>query len=104
VKVQLMLTVAALGCGAVFAQDQPPAGQTQATDDSTSSIFSQLDTNHDGRISAEEAQASSVVARSFAKADANGDGGITKEEFMSAFTTRAPTTPPPAVPPSPNPQ
>ena len=98
-KVQLMLTVAALASGAAFAQDQ--ATTDQATADSTSSIFAQLDTNKDGRISAEEAQASSVVARSFAKADANGDGAITQDEFMASFTTRGATTPPPAVP-SPN--
>ena len=95
-KLQLMLSVAALACGAAYAQDQAPP------DDSTSSIFAQLDTNQDGRISSEEAQASSVVSRSFGKADANGDGAITRDEFMASFTTRGPATPPPAVP-SPNP-
>jgi Ca2+-binding EF-hand superfamily protein len=101
VKFQLMLSVATLACGAAFAQEQAPAQPTQ--DDTVSSIFTQLDTNKDGRISSEEAQASSVVARSFAKADANGDGAITRDEFMASFTSRAPATPPPAVPP-PNPQ
>ena len=95
-KFQLMLTVAALACGAAFAQDQP----TGPTDESVSSIFTQLDTDKDGRISSAEAQASAVVSRSFAKADANGDGAITRDEFMSSFTTRAPTEPPPAVPPA----
>jgi Ca2+-binding EF-hand superfamily protein len=94
-----MLSVAALACGAAYAQDQA----APSTDDTVSSIFTQLDSNKDGKISSEEAQASSVVARSFAKADADGDGGITRDEFMSAFTASAPTTPPPAVPP-PNPQ
>jgi ABC-type transporter MlaC component len=104
VKLKLMLSVAALACGTAFAQDQAAQGQpTAAADDPTSSIFQQLDTNQDGRISAEEAQASSVVARSFAKADANGDGAITRDEFMASFTTRAPGATPPAVPP-PNPQ
>jgi Ca2+-binding EF-hand superfamily protein len=106
VKVQLVFTVAALACGAAYAQDQAPAA---ATDDPVSSIFSQLDTNHDGMISSEEAQASSVVSRSFAKADANGDGQIARDEFMKAFTAQKPgaassgESPPPATPPQ-NPQ
>lgn len=105
-KLKLMLSVVALASGAAFAQDQAaPTAQDQSTDDTVSSVFSQLDTNHDGAISNEEAQASSVVTRSFAKADANGDGSISKDEFMSAFTAGSKTAPPPAqVPPSPNPQ
>jgi Ca2+-binding EF-hand superfamily protein len=90
-----MLSVAALACGAAYAQDQA----APATDDTVSSIFTQLDSNKDGKISAEEAQASSVVSRSFGKADADGDGAITRDEFMSAFTAGSSTTPPPAVPP-----
>jgi hypothetical protein len=102
----LLVTVTTLACGAAFAQDEP--AQTQAADDSTSSIFTQLDANKDGSISNDEAQASPVVARSFAKADANGDGSISRDEFMSSFTTRAPASaapppaesaPPPTVPP-----
>jgi Ca2+-binding EF-hand superfamily protein len=102
-----MLSVVALASGAAFAQDQAaPTAQDQATtDDTISSIFTQLDTNKDGAISNEEAQASSVVTRSFAKADANGDGAISKDEFMSSFTAGSKNTPPPAqVPPPPNPQ
>ena len=95
-KVQLMLTVAALTSGVAFAQDEAPAAP--AGDPSTSSIFMQLDQNKDGRISAAEAQASSVVSSSFAKADANGDGALTRDEFMSSFTTRSPNAPPPALP------
>jgi len=100
----LLVTVTTLACGAAFAQDEP--AQTQAADDSVSSIFIQLDANKDGNISSEEAQASPVVARSFAKADANGDGAISREEFKASFTTRAPgsappaeSAPPPTVPP-----
>lgn len=100
-KVQLMLSVAALACGAAYAQDQ---AAPQASDNSVASIFAQLDTNQDGKLSAEEAQASSVVSRSFAKADTNGDGAIARDEFMSAFTTSS-QTPPAATPPPPqNPQ
>jgi Ca2+-binding EF-hand superfamily protein len=62
------------------------------------SIFDSLDTNQDGRISQDEAQASPVVSRSFSKADANGDGAISRDEFTSSFTTRAPDTTPPPTP------
>jgi Ca2+-binding EF-hand superfamily protein len=96
-----MLSVAALAFGAAYAQDQAAPAAPASTDDTVSSIFTQLDTNNDGKISSEEAQASSVVSRSFAKADADSDGGITRDEFMSAFTASAPTTPPPAVPQNP---
>ncbi len=95
-KSQLMLIVAALACGSAFAQDEAPAAPTP--DPSTSSIFMQLDTDKDGRISAAEAQASAVVTRSFPQADADHDGTLSREEFMSSFTTRAPATPPPALP------
>ena len=95
-KLKLMLGVATLACGAAFAQEQ--TAETTA-DTSTASIFIQLDANKDGSLSSEEAQASPVVSRSFAKADANGDGSITRDEFMASFTTRAPETAAPAVPP-----
>ena len=39
-----------------------------------------------------------VVTRGFAQADADHDGTINRDEFMSSFTTRAPATPPPALP------
>jgi hypothetical protein len=94
-----MLGTVVLACGTAFAQNPPAADRPQAADDATSSIFQQLDTNQDGRISSEEAQASAVVSRSFGKADTNGDGAITRDEFMTSFTTRAPGATPPAVPP-----
>jgi Ca2+-binding EF-hand superfamily protein len=103
-----MFTLAALACGAAFAQEQAPAAAPPASssaapaqapsDASIASIFTQLDTDHDGRISQAEAGASSVVTRSFAQADADKDGAISRDEFMSSFTTRAPATPPPALP------
>ena len=100
-KVTLMFTVAALASGVAFAQDQAPAATT-AADPTTSSIFMQLDKDKGGKISQAEAQASSVVSGSFSKADADGDGSINRDEFMSSFTARAPTAPPPAVPTPPS--
>jgi hypothetical protein len=104
VKVTLMFTVAALASGAVFAQDRAPAATTAApaSDATTESIFRQLDQDKDSRISSTEAQVSSVVSSSFKQADTNGDGMISHDEFMSSFTARAPTTPPPALPTPPS--
>jgi Ca2+-binding EF-hand superfamily protein len=62
----------------------------------------QMDTDKDGKLSTEEAKVSSVVSSGFAKADADGDGSISRDEFMSTFTTRTPTAPPPAVPTPPS--
>jgi hypothetical protein len=96
VKLQLTLALAALTCGAAYAQDQAPAAP--AGDPSTASIFMQMDTDKEGKLNSEEAKASTVVSGGFSKADADGDGSISRDEFMTTFTTRTPTAPPPAVP------
>ncbi len=44
--------------------------------------FDQLDRNHDGRISREEAAADPGLARRFAKLDADGDGEVTPFEYL----------------------
>nr|WP_136249510.1 EF-hand domain-containing protein [Ningiella ruwaisensis] len=46
--------------------------------------FTSLDTNEDGVISKEEAQAHSTLASMFDDVDANGDGVITYDEFSTA--------------------
>ena len=46
--------------------------------------FSQLDTNNDGKISKQEAQASKTLSREFAKLDSNKDNQLSLTEFMSA--------------------
>jgi Ca2+-binding EF-hand superfamily protein len=96
VKLQLTLSLAALACGAAYAQDQAPAAPAQ--DPSTASIFMQMDTDKDGKLNADEAKASTVVSSGFSKADADGDGKISRDEFTSTFTARAPSAPPPALP------
>lgn len=103
-KVTLMFTVAALASGAAFAQDQAPSATAAAPagDSTTESIFRQLDQDKDSRISPTEAQVSSVVSSGFKQADKDSDGSISHDEFMSSFTARAPTTPPPALPTPPS--
>jgi hypothetical protein len=73
---------AAPGTPPSTAQTAPPA-QTQSVD--VGAIFDKLDTNHDGKLTPDEAAVHPTVAAHFKDADANGDGVITKEEFMAAF-------------------
>lgn len=97
----MLLTVATLLTGTALAQAQqgtqpgpapgapastaqsPPPAQTQSVD--VGAIFDKLDTNHDGKLTPDEAAVHPTVAAHFKDADADGDGVITKEEFMTAF-------------------
>ena len=77
---------------AAFAQEEPQnaqptpnaAVQRPATPD-VGAIFDKLDTNHDGKLTQEEAQAHPTVAAHFDSADTNHDGVLSKDEFMAAF-------------------
>jgi hypothetical protein len=94
-KTYLVLTAAALVSTAAFAQRQPqsaPATPNAATkpapatpSPAMSEIFDKLDTNHDGKLSQEEAAVQPTVAMNFASADTDHDGTLSKEEFMAAF-------------------
>lgn len=97
-KAQLILLTAACIATAALAQ-QPP--QSAQGDDP----FTLLDVDQSGGISTQEAQASTVVAQSFASADRNADGILGREEFDAAFQVARPQQPgTPAPPPSrPNP-
>jgi EF hand len=96
-KTYIALLTAALLSSAAFAQQEPqtpPAGANAATAKPPASvspglaeIFDQLDTNHDGKLSQEEAQAAPAVAQNFAAADRDHDGTVSKEEFLAAFKT-----------------
>jgi Ca2+-binding EF-hand superfamily protein len=95
----MLLTVATLLTGTALAQAPPggaptagaapsttqaaPPAQTQSVD--VGAIFDKLDTNHDGKLTPDEAAVHPTVAAHFKDADANGDGVITKEEFITAF-------------------
>jgi hypothetical protein len=98
-KLSIALVAASLLASTAFAQQQEPQ-RPAATPDAAverpapppagppvdvGGIFDKLDTNHDGKLSRDEAQAHPTVQANFGNADANGDGVITKEEFMAAF-------------------
>jgi hypothetical protein len=77
-----------LGMGSVSAAEQ---GSDQGMEHGQTMSFSQLDTNGDGKISKDEAQAAmapgedaSQLDSNFAQADKNADGELDQSEF-SAF-------------------
>ena len=64
-----------------------------AADTSMSSTkFSDLDANRDGRVSAAEAQSHSQLTQGFRTADSNGDGYVSEAEF-NAWTASTKTEP-----------
>jgi hypothetical protein len=54
--------------------------------DVSDAAFNKLDTDHDGRISALEANANPKVAARFLEADRDHDGFLSREEFRSLGT------------------
>jgi hypothetical protein len=88
-KGPLTLALAALLSTAAFAQT-PPSG-------AGASVFDQFDSDHDGRLTQQEAQINSTVVANFQTADTNADGSLSKTEFDAAFKpSNAPTDTPPA--------
>jgi hypothetical protein len=96
-KLPIALLVTTFFCSAAFAQQVPqhspatpdaaaqrPATPPPAPPD-VGAIFDKLDTNHDGKLTREEAQAHPTVLAHFDEADADHDGVVTKEEFLVAF-------------------
>jgi hypothetical protein len=63
------------------AMDPAQAGAPQ----DASAEFMRADTNHDGKLSREEAQAIPSVAQHFDQIDANHDGFISREEYDKAM-------------------
>jgi hypothetical protein len=94
-KTYIAFLAAALVSTVAFAQQEPkdpPASTNAATtpppasaSPGLSQIFDQLDANHDGKLSQEEAQAAPTVSTNFAAADRDHDGTVSKEEFLAAF-------------------
>ncbi len=72
--------------------------------DVSDAAFKKLDTDHDGRISALEANANPKVAARFLDADKNHDGYLSLEEFRTLGSLPAPAVARPTTPtPKPNP-
>ncbi|MBV9882625.1 MAG: EF-hand domain-containing protein [Sphingomonadaceae bacterium] len=113
-KLQLMLSGAALLAVAGFAAAQPPGDRPGPEGDVTrqqviahvDEMFARLDANHDGRITQDERQAMREHRRAemqqrraemqqhmFDRLDANHDGAISREEFAAAHAMRGPGGP-----------
>jgi Ca2+-binding EF-hand superfamily protein len=89
-KSVLLAALVTLAPAALLAADPaattPPAGRPHGE----GRWFSQIDTNHDGAISKEEALAAAQarIDKQFAKVDTNHDGLITQEELRAAAQAR----------------
>ena len=84
--------------GSAMAQTEPGAASTPdprpdrlrvAVIDTSDAAFRKLDTDHDGRISALEANSDSKVAERFLEADKNRDGFLSAAEFRTLATPRS---------------
>ncbi len=62
----------------------PPEQSAPAQRSGGGATFESLDTNGDGKISREEAQANAGVASQFSRYDVNGDGFIERDEVNQA--------------------
>ncbi|MCZ2407602.1 MAG: EF-hand domain-containing protein [Burkholderiales bacterium] len=92
-SVMLFAALTMGGAASVRAQTPaaPPAPRTQASPFATGAAapapspadaaFERADTNHDGQLSPEEAQALPAIADRFEQLDKNRDGMLSREEF-----------------------
>jgi Ca2+-binding EF-hand superfamily protein len=58
---------------------------TPALAQDASLVFTALDTNKDGKVTAAEAQRNAMVSDNFSAADKDRNGSLSKDEFVSAF-------------------
>jgi hypothetical protein len=80
-KLVLGLGATALMVSVAFAAE-PPADNTRMAA-ANSAVFTKLDADTDGRVSAIEAANDSKVAAGFTQADADKDGYLSKAEFAN---------------------
>lgn len=80
---------------AAFAADpaQPATGSsppmaTSGAKDPPAPLFLQLDVNHDGYITREEAKRSADITARFERLDTNHDGKISSDEFKSGMQSK----------------
>jgi outer membrane murein-binding lipoprotein Lpp len=76
------LSAALLAC-VLFAGPVAAAQSDKAATPSPDAAFQQLDTNHDNRISKEEARRMEGLQEAYGSADANRDGALDQKEFRA---------------------
>lgn len=81
-KTVLAVVLAAFAAGPVLA-----AGTSEQSSNMQMPTFEQLDTNHDGVISPDEAKAAPELEQNWQAADTNKDGSVDQSEF-SAFEAK----------------
>ena len=93
----MLIAAMALGGGtSLYAQTPTPPAQTtgqspfttggtpkapMGAPSPTNAAFERADTNHDGKLSAQEAKALPVIGNRFEQLDTNHDGALSREEF-----------------------
>lgn len=89
--------LAVLPCAALAAEPAPsPAGSppgkeapaAPAAKEQTPPLFEQLDTNHDGYVTKEEAKRSAEVTARFKELDSDQDGRIAAVEFKKGMQAK----------------
>ena len=74
---------------------QSSSANMQSDTTLTGDSFGTLDTDHDGRLSSDEAGASASLNGRFKSLDTNGDGYVSQSEYSTGLrATRTPTTTP----------
>lgn len=66
----------------------PPPKPPADADEMAASVISDLDTNGDGVISADELSAAGALGEKVSQADTDGDGAVTEEELIAKITEK----------------
>lgn len=85
------LGAAALLASVAFAADPGNSTMSSSKIDTSSSAFTKLDADGDGRVSATEAANNTQLAGVFSQADADKDGYLSRDEFKAANNAKAGT-------------